>query len=286
MTMPGAETLAVTCYRRAGRTVTACLVAASRVSIVLVLARIVFVYDPVLTLRGLLGLVTTMIVAPGALAMLFARSAAADVAVEGDTVVLRRRDLRIEVPAAAIVAVEPWTVPLPTPGATLRLRSGSRLAFDLGLAEPDRLAAFLAARGIAAAGTERDAAAFRHAAASARAGTLRWWQWLLKFPLLGVLPTAVLFRADQWITYGGTFGEYYTYGARAYVLTFLAHWATVTTYLALFAGTWRVGGELLVWTTSRLAPRMLRSVRMAVEVACRLAYYGGVPALLALRFLE
>ena len=280
------ETLAVTCYRRTWRLVAATLVAASAAGILLVLARIVLVDDPPLTVIPLVVLAVTLIVVPRAIAALFRRSFAAQVGVEGDTVVITRRDLRLEMPRHAIVAVEPWTVPLPSAGAALRLRSGAPFGWELGLAAPRQLARFLAERADAGARTDLADAGFLHADARGAAGTLRWWQWLLKFPVLALLPTGVLFNAHQWIAYGGTFGEYYQYGARPYVLTFLDYWTTVTIYLALWAGVWRLLAEVVAWLAARLAPGATVGVRRAVEVGCRLLYYGGVPALLALRFMS
>jgi hypothetical protein len=279
------DTLAVVCYHRLWRAIVALLVVASRVSLPLILARIVFGQDPPVTLPLLAGLVATMVFVPGGLAVLFQRSFAARIMLEDNGVIITRRDVRLEIPQSAIVAVEPWTLPLPTPGASLRLRSGARFGYQLGLATPSHLVALLAERADAGTRTVREDPAFLHADASSHTGTFRWWQWLVKFPLLGLLPTGVLFNAHQWIAYGGTLGEYYTYGAIAYFLTFLEYWTTVTIYLALWAGVSRVVAELVVWTVSRLAPTSVFGVRRVVEVGCRVLYYGGVPVLLALRFM-
>jgi hypothetical protein len=280
-----AATLVAACYRSGWRTIVGLLVALSRASILLVLARLFFGEDPP-TVLPLVGLVLTMIAAPELAARGFRRASAATVTVEGDAVVITRRDARVEIPRSALVAVVPWALPLPTPGAALRLRSGGRLGYELGLDAPSRLAAFLAEHADAGAFTDRDDPGFAHADAAAAAGTLRWWQWVLKFPLFGLVPTVILFRAHQWITYGGTFGQYYTYGARPYVLLFLDYWTTVTVYLSLWAGLWRVIAEIVAWIAARLAPSSAAGVRRFVEIACRVAYYGGVPLLLALRFAE
>ena len=42
------------------------------------------------------------------------------------------------------------------------------------------------------------------------------------FPLVLALPA---FRLHQYIAYGGTFGEFYTFGLQAYLTTFLLWWA-------------------------------------------------------------
>ncbi|MEO6027947.1 MAG: hypothetical protein ABIR79_13870 [Candidatus Binatia bacterium] len=222
---------------------------------------------------------------PAAVAALLQRAFAARISVDGDSVVVTRRDLRLEIPRSAIVAIEPWTIPLPTAGATMRLRSGAPFGWELGLETPRTLMRFLVDRTDAGTGTDATAPAFLHADARGASGTLRWWQWLLKFPLLGLVPTVVLFNAHQWIAYGGTFGEYYQYGARPYLLTFLDYWTTVTIYLALWAGLWRFGAEVVAWGVAWLAPRMTVGVRRVVEAGCRVLYYGGVPAFLALRFM-
>ncbi len=277
--------LAVICYRRTWRLVAAALVAASAVGILLVIVRIVLGGDPPLTVIPLVTLMLTLVVAPAAVAAAMRRTFAAHIGVDGDTVVITRRDLRLEIPRSAIVALEPWTIPLPTTGATMRLRSGAPFGWELGLATPRTLARFLAEWADAGTRTDETAVAFQHADARGTAGTLRWWQWLLKFPVLGLVPTAVLFNAHQWIAYGGTLGEYYQYGALPYLLTFLDYWTTVTIYLALWAGLWRLVAEIVAWGASWLAPETTGGVRRAVEVGCRVLYYGGVPALLALRFM-
>jgi apolipoprotein N-acyltransferase len=263
----------------------ALLVVASRASLPLILARVVYGQDPPVTLPLLLGLVATMVLVPGGLAALLQRAFAARMTVEDDTVVVTRHDVRLEIPESAIVAVVPWMLPLPTPGAALLLRSGHRFGYGIGLTTPSRLIAFLTEQADAGARTVGDDPAFLHADAGRHAGALCWWQWLVKFPLLGLLPTAVLFNAHQWIAYGGTLGEYYTYGAPAYLLTFLDYWTTVTIYLALWAGIWRVAAEIVAWGAARLVPTSAFGVRRFVEIGCRVLYYGGVPALLALRFM-
>jgi hypothetical protein len=175
-------------------------------------------------------------------------------------------------------------VPLPSPGATLRLRSGQTFAYRLALADPTRLVDLLGS----STGAPRDVAAgnpaLRHAAARAAYRTLRWWQWVLKFPVFALAPAAVLFRAHQWIAYGGTLGEYYMYGATAYALTFLEYWTTVTIYVVLWAATWRTVAEIVAWVATRLRPDAAASIRRIVEIGCGVLYYGGVPVLLALRF--
>lgn len=283
---PSSDELIVAGYRGTWRTVLATLVAASGVSAPFILLRVVAISDDPMTLPLLIVMSTTMVLLPSGLAALLTFGFRARVAVEDGTLLVRRRDLRMEIPASAVVAVVPWAIPLPSPGASLRLRSGRRFAYRFALADPTRLAALLAAQGNPAGETVADDPAFRHAAAAARYRGLRWWHWLLKFLVFALFPTAVLFRAHQWIAYGGTLGEYYMYGATAYALTFLEYWTTVTIYLVLWAATWRVVAECVAWIATRLRPDAAGTVRRIVEVGCALLYYGGAPVLLALRFLS
>ena len=277
------DALVVACYRPTWRAVLATLVAASAVSAPLILLRVVVISDYPMTLPLLIAMLVMLVLLPAGLAALLTFGFRAQLGIDGDALVVRRRDVRITVPLSAIVAVAPWTVPLPTPGASLRLRSGRRFAYRLALRDPSRLVEMLTRAG-AAPGTIAADPAFQHAAARAAYAPPRWWHRLLKFPGFALLPTAVLFRAHQWIAYGGTFGEYYSYGATAYALTFLEHWTTVTIYVVLWAATWRMVGEVLAWLATRLWPTAATAVRRLVEAGCGVLYFGGVPVLLALRF--
>ena len=53
----------------------------------------------------------------------------------------------------------------------------------------------------------------------------------------------------------------------------------------LYAATFRLGGELLAWAATWLAPARARVIRSVVEWGMAIAYYAGVPTLLAIRFL-
>jgi apolipoprotein N-acyltransferase len=101
-----------------------------------------------------------------------------------------------------------------------------------------------------------------------------------------VLPASLLFYTHQHIAYGGTFGQYYLEGLVPYLSTLGEYWATTVILLVSYASIWRAAAEIAVWTAAALAGRTPAfAVRRAVEVACAVAYYGGVPALLALRYL-
>jgi hypothetical protein len=52
----------------------------------------------------------------------------------------------------------------------------------------------------------------------------------------------------------------------------------------LWASVWRGPAEGASLLAAYVAPAQAARVRRAAEVACRVLYYAGVPALLALRF--
>ena len=86
-------------------------------------------------------------------------------------------------------------------------------------------------------------------------------------------------------TANGLLGEYYLLGLGSYVRTFAVHWLTLTIYLVLYASVWRGLAEGVALFAACAAPANAAGARRAVEIACQVAYYGGVPVLLLLRFL-
>ena len=114
----------------------------------------------------------------------------------------------------------------------------------------------------------------------------RWYHRVLAFVVFALVPAVPLFRLHQWITYGGTFGEYYVYGWNAYLLGFAVYWGSACVNLVLYAAVLRALAEPIVWTVAHLAPARTERVRRVVEVADRILYYGGVPVLLMRIFLS
>ena len=268
-------------YPLGWRLVAGVLVAISRASLPAMLAALLLQPMPV-TPMALYRTVVLFALLPAAGAWLVARAVAATVEVAAGTVRIARLGLRLEIPAAAVARVVPWRIPLPGPGFSLVLPSGRQ---RLQLRDPAPLLAALAdVAGIEGARAALDHPTVVHAHARETAGRARWPHLVAKFPLFALLPTAVLFNAHQHIAYGGTFGQYYTYGLGAYLETFTIYWSTVTIYLVLWASVWRGLGEAVAFLVARVAPSRAARVRRAVEVVCRVVYYGGVPALVALRF--
>lgn len=273
-------------YARWSRVVAAWLVAFSRVSLPLLLLAVVRSVDPPITPLLLLREFLVLVVLPAAGAWLLARAHAADVEVyERELVVRRRGGGRVEVPVDAIAAVVPWRVPIPGPGVGFRMRSGRRFRWGVQLADPGALVGALAE----VAGSDAARAAATHPLlvyARARPQTRRWYRHIAKFPLFALVPTAIAFNAEQHISYGGLFGEYYQLGLGSYLRTFAVLWVTVTIYLVLFASVWRGAAEAVCLAAAAVAPSWATRVRRLAEIACTAGYYLGVPALLALRFLS
>jgi apolipoprotein N-acyltransferase len=217
---------------------------------------------------------------PAAMAWGVVRLFAGTAEVQDATLRLRRSDLEIDVPCASIAALRPWRLPLPRAGLTIRTSGGAlpvAIAIDDPSALVDRLAACVAGIGKAPHDSTVVWAATRR--------RRRWWSGLLKFPVFGTAPACILFYTHQHIAYGGTFGQYYLEGALPYLSTLGEYWATTIILLVSYASIWRAAAEIVVWTAALAGRAAAAGARRAVEIACGLAYFGGVPALLALRYL-
>ena len=281
-----ADVLRVRVYSAPWRAMAASLMAVSGFGLMTILVAVVFATDPPVEPPLLVRLIGALAVLPALAAAVLRRAAAGTARVDGTVLRLARGGLRVDVPVVSIVRVAPWRIPLPGAGMTLWLRSGTRLRYGVeAVGDPTPLLQALAgAGGVAAA-----AAALAHPSIvyAATWPPPRRWPWLrvlAKFAGFGLAPAAILFNAHQYIAYGGTLGQYYLLGLGPYLRTFAVYWLTVVIYLVLYAGAWRGVAEGAVCATAWIAPARARGVRRLAEAALRIAYYGGVPALLALRF--
>lgn len=94
----------------------------------------------------------------------------------------------------------------------------------------------------------------------------------LLFPLFMALPA---FRLHQVISFGGTFGEYYSFGAWAYLQGLLIWWASWSLGLALWAAFLRVLIEAALFLLRWLGPGA--ALRELFEFAGRVLFYLAVP---------
>ena len=216
---------------------------------------------------------------PLAMAWGIARAFTGSLTVRNGALHLQRGDVDIDVERTASARVRPWWLPLPQPGLRLDVASG-RLPFGLASRTPAAVLDALDASGI------DTTAARRHPSLLfTRTRAPRWWTPLLKFVALGIVPASILFYTHQHIAYGGTFGQYYLESPQAYFRTFAEYWATTSILLISYASFWRAPAELAVWLTAAVAPSQTNLARKAAETVCALAYYAGIPILLALRYL-
>jgi apolipoprotein N-acyltransferase len=190
------------------------------------------------------------------------------------------------VPIGEVVAITSWLVPMPTPGLSLHLASGGSLALAAGRRDPSQVASMLQHAG-APAITPMRSEALALAAARARADAPHWridhpWFKFGLFPLLLALPA---FRLHQHIAYGGTFGEYYSFGLQAYLLALLIWWASWSIGMTLFGALLRVAVELGSLAALLLRPRHASGTRSLLQGAARVLYFIGAPAWLAWRLL-
>jgi len=270
-------------YSSFWRLVGATTFAVSRASLVVMLVAILYsriAVTPIEVIRTF-GLLFVM---PALAARAVAWGMAARVTYGDGDVMFERRDVRVEVPLSAIGDIAPWRVPLPAPGFALVL--GSRQLVRPGIASPDPtpLLRALADHGVGAAATAIDHPIIAYARARAAWGRWRWTDLTARFPLFALGPTLLLFNVHQHIAYGGFFGQYYMMGLGPWLLTFAVYWATVTIYQVLYASVWRGLAESICLVAATVAPSRAARVRRAAELAIRVAYYAGVPLLLALRF--
>src|SRR5262245_9926282 len=269
-------------YGPAWRVVRGTLIALAGVSLPSILVLVVVATNPPVTPPILLRLVTLFALLPALAAHSIRRALRVEVTRAGDLLALQRRDGRLEVPLSAVARVRPWALPLPGPGLTLQMRSGRQLRWQVEAMDPTPLVHALAETGIPDAATHP---VMVYAHAREASGPWRWYHLALKFPVFGLLATAPLFNVHQHIAYGALLGEYYLLGLRSYLTTFAVYWSTVTIYLILWASLWRGMAEALALLAAHVVPARAATMRRGVATACRVLYYGGVPLVLALRFL-
>jgi apolipoprotein N-acyltransferase len=207
----------------------------------------------------------------------------AHASIEGSDLVLDARNERTAVPLASIASLRTWRLPWPASGADLVLASGGRWKKGLALRDPAALARALASAG--APLTPADDFATR--LATVRAATGGGWldHALIKFLVFPLLPALVAFRLHQIITFGGFFGEAYTYGVGAWLLGLGVWWASWALGLMLFAAVLRLIVEAVTALAMPLGNARAIGVRRVLAWAAQLAYYLGVPAWLVMRLL-
>ena len=100
-----------------------------------------------------------------------------------------------------------------------------------------------------------------------------------------LLPAMFAFRLHQHIAYGGTFGEWQTFGATAWLTGAALWWAGWIVGLAVFAAVLRAVVEAACLAIAWGMPARAATARRLLEGGARAVYYLGVPAWLVLRVL-
>lgn len=209
--------------------------------------------------------------------VLFIFSARASI--ENGMLVLTRRARRFEIAVRDIAAVEMWLVPIPGSGASLRLSSNEYWKFGLALADPAALARALAATGgnpVQEESKASPAKTYARARLAVRRGRLD--HPLAKFVLLSFALAIPAFILHQNIAYGSAFGEYYTFGLKAYLLGFALWWAAWGIGVVLAAAALRTVIEAGTMLTALLRPGQAVNIRSWLERIGRAAFYIGLPA--------
>lgn len=255
----------------------------SRASFPVLLVALLRAIDPPLTPFVLGQGLFALVLLPELCARLVLRAFAADVRVEDGVLRIAGALQRVELARGALERLQAWRLPLPSPGLSLRLRSGAWLGVGLAAQDPSVLHVLLAHAGAAAPAPGDAASAFARARAAC---PRRWWDRpLVKIGLASLVPGAIGFNAHQHIAFGGLLGEYYLMGLGAWLESAARYWAAGALYLVLWAGCLRMAVETLAWLGTVLAPARAAGMRSAAERSAALLYYVSIPALLALRFL-
>jgi apolipoprotein N-acyltransferase len=231
-----------------------------------------------------------LFLAPEAAAWCVLSAFAARGSLENGVLILTSGARRIELAVRDIVAVEPWRAPMPSPGVWLRLASGQRWRYGLAFASrtnPAALTKALVAAGGAAA--EQDTASreamreviYRQARLAMRRGWLD--QAYAKFVLLPFALALPAFYLHQHIAYGSGFGEYISFGLKAYLTAFALWWAAWVIGVTLSGAALRAVIEAGTLLTVLVRPARAIDIRRWLERFGNAALYLGLPAWLLLR---
>ncbi|WGG52626.1 apolipoprotein N-acyltransferase [Rugamonas sp. DEMB1] len=224
-----------------------------------------------------------LVLAPEAAAWCVLLAFAARATISDGKLVLSRGAQRIELALGDIGALDLWRLPVPGPGLALRLASGRRWRYGLALARPIALADAMAGAGgppLAPRG-----GAMLYAYAQARQALRRWKldHPLSKFVLFPLALAIPAFHLHQHIAYGSAFGEYYSYGLKAYLGAFMLWWAAWSIGVVLSAALLRAAIEAATLLVALLRPKRTVDIRRWLERVGRAALYLGLPMWLLLK---
>lgn len=225
-----------------------------------------------------------LVLAPEAAAWCVLRAFMARAGIVQGQLQLTRGRQRLALSIAEIAAVEPWRLPLPGPGAWLRLADGRRWHYGLALADPLALERLLRAKG--ALLREAPASlATRYAEARLATAHGRLQHPLAKFVLLPLLLALPAFRLHQHIAYGGSFGELQLFGLAAFAKGLALWWAAWAIGVLLCAALLRTVVEASTLLSLSWRPDRATEARRWLEGLALAGLYLGLPGWLLLRLL-
>jgi len=226
------------------------------------------------------------VVAPALAAWALQRAFAAKLTIQAGALVLEQGAQRIEIELGQLTAVRIWWLPLPGSGVDLELGSAQRWKHGLQLADPEGLRSALQHAGAPLRPLSRGQQRRAHFASARADARVRWLDApLIKFGLFSLLLALPAFRLHQNIAFGGSFGEYYSYGLGAYLAGLLIWWASWAIGLMLAAAALRVAIELCAASALLLSLRATQAARPMLEWTGRLLFYLGIIVWLLLRLL-
>ncbi|ATQ76820.1 apolipoprotein N-acyltransferase [Massilia violaceinigra] len=210
--------------------------------------------------------------------VLFLFSAKASIA--NGHLLLTRDARRLELALCDIAAMQCWRLPIPCPGISLQLACGRRYA--LALDNPGVLAAALVAAGgpPVKARTRTVIQAYAQAGLAIRRSRLD--HPFAKFVLLPLALAIPAFHLHQHISYGSAFGEYYSFGLRAYLTAFALWWAAWSIGVVLSEALLRSAIEAATLLAAWLRPARAIDIRQRLERGGHVALFLGLPAWLLL----
>lgn len=231
-----------------------------------------------------IGLFAAVVVAPALAAWAIARAFRVHARIEHGRLRLTSGAWQRELSVVEIKELRVWSLPLSGPGLDLKLADGSLLA--LAVRDPTQLQRALLASDSSTASASMQAPHIRWL--EARAWAYRRWldHPLIKFVAFPLLPALPAFRLHQYIAFGGSFGEYHSYGLGPYLGALLIWWASWAIGLCLFAGAVRLVIEAAAAVGLLMYPGAHGAWRSTLEWLGRCVFYLGVPLWLALRLLS
>jgi apolipoprotein N-acyltransferase len=187
-------------------------------------------------------------------------------------------------PLAQLAAATVWRAPWPGPG--LSLAHADQSTCHLMMPCPQRFLEALRAQGAQLAPQTTRTRADWYAWAQQWRPHTRLARPGIKFLLLPLMLALPAFSLHQHIAYGGFFGEFYTFGALAYLRGLVIWWAAWALGVAITASGLRLLVESLAWVGLWWwQPQAAARVRVVLERSALALLYAGLPLWLGIRIL-